>query len=108
MVNAGQLNRRIIIGVINDGFNEETGRDEGGEGFKPLKTVWANVKHVRGSEYFQAAAVNAEKTTIFTIRYQKELTEKHVIKYNDALYNIRSINDPSEGHDIQIITGELM
>lgn len=108
MANAGQLNRRIIIGTMTDGFNEDSGRDEGDSTFEPLRTVWANVKHVRGSEIFQAAAVNAERTVTFTIRYQNDLTEDHVIKYDNVIYNIRAINDPSEGHDIQIITAEAV
>lgn len=108
MANAGQFNRRIVIGIIPDGFDEESGRDEGSTDFEPIRTVWANVKHVRGSEMFQAAAVNAERTVTFTIRYQRDLTEKHFIKYNNAIYNIRAINDPSEGHDIQIITAEAV
>lgn len=105
MINAGQLNRRITIGIITDGINPDTGRDEG-RTFAPIRTVWANVKHVRGSEYFQAAAVSAERTVTFTIRYQPDLTEKHAILYSDVIYNIKAINDASEGHKIQVITGE--
>lgn len=108
MADAGKLNRRIIIGVMPDGFSEDTGRDEGENAFIPSCTVWANVKHVRGSEFFAAAAVQAEQTVTFTIRYRSEITTDNVIKYGDTLYNIRAINDPSEGHDIQIITAEAV
>lgn len=108
MADAGKLNKRIIIGVMPDGFSEDTGRDEGSNAFIPQRTVWANVKHVRGSEFFEAAAVNAEQTVTFTIRYRAELTSDHYIKYKDVVYNIRAINDPSEGHDIQIITAEAV
>ena len=107
MANAGQLNRRVTIGIMMDGINPETGRDEGCI-FVPHYTVWASVKHVRGSEMFQAAAVHAERTVTFTIRYREDLTEKNIIKYGDTLYNIRAINDPSERHDIQIITAEAV
>lgn len=108
MADAGKLNKRITIGVMSDGFNEETRRHDRDDTFVPVATVWAAVKHVRGSEYFAAAAVNAEQTVTFTIRYRAELNTDHVIKYGDTLYNIRAINDPSEGHDIQIITAEAV
>ena len=107
MANAGQLNRRVTIGIMTDGINSETGRDEGCT-FVPLCTVWAGVKHVRGSEMFQAAAVHAEQTVTFTIRYREGLTEKNIIEYSGTLYNIRAINDPSERHDIQVITAEAV
>ena len=90
MINAGQLNRRVEICELTDGINPETGRDEG-QKYVPVCTVWANVKHVRGSEYFTAAAVNAERTVTFTIRYKKILTEDHYIKYGGTYYNIRAI-----------------
>ena len=48
MINAGQLNRRVEICELTDGINPETGRDEG-QKYVPVCTVWANVKHVRGS-----------------------------------------------------------
>ena len=107
MINAGQLNRRVEICELTDGINPETGCDEG-QKYVPVCTVWANVKHVRGSEYFTAAAVNAERTVTFTIRYKKNLTEDHYIKYGGTYYNIRAINDASESHDIQIITAEAV
>ena len=108
MANAGQLNRRIKIILYSEGFNDDTGRDEGERTIKEKCTVWANVKHVRGSEYFEAAAVNAEQTVTFIIRYRADLTTDHVIEYKGVEYNIKAINDPSEGHSIQIITAEAV
>lgn len=107
MINAGQLNRQITIGTLTDGINPETGRDEG-RVFTSIKKVWANIKHVRGSEFFQAAAVSAERTVTFTIRYQSYLTEDNVIMYGETMYNIKAINDASEKHTIQVVTAEAV
>lgn len=107
MNNVGRLNKRITIGIATDGINPETGRYQG-EGFRPIRTVWASVKHVKGSEYFQAAAVQAEKTVSFTIRYQRgiEITEEHQVLYNGKMYDIKAVNDVDEEHDVIVLTCE--
>ncbi len=109
MINPGKFNRPIEIGIITDGINPDTGRDEGQE-YKAIRTVWAAVSHVRTSERFAAAAVNAEKTVTFTMRYQPDLfiTEDNVIKYSNSIYNIKSVSDPLEAHETLIITAEAV
>lgn len=109
MINPGRLNKKIIIGINGDNFSEDTGRDEG-RGFAPIRTVFASISHVRTSERFQAAAIGAEKTVTFTIRYQPDLiiTEDNVIKYNNCIYDIKSVSDPLEAHEMLIITAEAV
>lgn len=109
MINPGKFNRQIEIGEPPDNFNEDTGRDEGRD-FKYIRTVWAGVSHVKTSERFQAAAIGADKTVTFTIRYQPDLviTEDNVIRYNGLIYDIKSVSDPLEAHETLIITGEAV
>ncbi len=107
MINAGWLNKKITIGETRSGINPDTGRNEGAR-FEGMRTVWAGVKHVNGSEYFAAAAVNAQETMTFTVRYQPdlEITTKHIIQYAGKEYDIKAINDVNEKHEILIIMAE--
>ena len=100
-MNTGELFNRVTLqksteGESTNGFPEETWTD--------YKSVWASASNLFGREFFQAAAVNAETTIKFTIRYQKDLdatkntegvntTKLFRIKFNNALYNITFIDD---------------
>lgn len=109
MIDPGKFNKRITICTDGESFSEETGRDEGRES-ADIRTVWAAVSHVRTSERFQAAAIGAEKTVTFTIRFQPDLTvtEDNFIKYGGKLYNIKSVSDPLEKHETLVITAEAV
>lgn len=104
-MNAGEFNRRVTLGVMSDGIDPETGRDTGSV-FKPSVTVWARIRYVRGKEYFRAAAVHAERTVTFTIRYRPDVTTKTVIEYDGVRYDVRAINDQAEKHEILILQCE--
>ena len=89
-MNIGDLKRRVTFQrfttVVNDnGFEEETWQD--------YKTVWASVSNLYGREYFEAAAIQAEKTVKFTIRFINEIDESMRIKFRDKQYNITSIDN---------------
>ncbi len=51
------------------------------------------VSNLYGREYFQATAVQAEKTVKFTIRFIKDITESMRILFRDKQYNITSIDN---------------
>lgn len=104
-MNAGEFNRQIVLGAMTDGIDPETGRDCGSV-FVPEATVWARIRYVRGDEYFRAAAVHAERTVTFTIRWRPGVTTKTVISYNGDCYDVRAINDQSEKHEILILQCE--
>ncbi|KEI02989.1 phage head closure protein [Clostridium botulinum] len=85
-----ELKHKVVIqkyvnGVNENGFEEETWQD--------YKTVWASVSNLYGREYFEAAAIQAEKTVKFTIRFIKEIDEGMRIKFRDKQYNITSIDN---------------
>ncbi|MBY6758640.1 phage head closure protein [Clostridium botulinum] len=91
----GKLNKRIKFVV------EQNGTDEDGyplPGEKIIRECQASVRGLRGREFYNAAAVQAQDDKIFNCRYFKGLTPDMQIKYNDTLYNITSINDLNEKH----------
>ena len=86
----GEMRHRItfqrITPVINEnGFDSELPRE--------YKTVWASVSNLSGREYYQAAAIQAEKTVKFTIRYLSDLAEDMEILFEGKKYNITSIDN---------------
>lgn len=85
-----ELKHKVVIqkyvnGVNDNGFEEETWQD--------YKTVWAFVSNLYGREYFEAAAIQAEKTVKFTIRFINEIDESMRIKFREKQYNITSIDN---------------
>jgi SPP1 family predicted phage head-tail adaptor len=57
---------------------------------KIIKTVWAAVSNLHGREYFAAAAIQAEKTVKFIIRYLENLDTSMGILFQGRRYNIIS------------------
>lgn len=83
-MNAGDLNRRITIQrrVANEvkGENKYT--------FADFATVHANMRPLRGREFFAAAQYQAELTTKFTIRYRTDVDETMRISYRGEFFDI--------------------
>jgi len=63
------------------------------EAWVDYKTVWAAVTHLSGREYFAAAAVRAENTVIFTIRYQPGIDATFKILFRGLKYKINAIDN---------------
>ncbi len=85
----GDLRHRITIQkrstTINEnGFEVETWQD--------YKTVWAAVSNLHGREYFAAAAVQAENTVKFTVRYLPSLDTTMRINFRGKTYDITAID----------------
>jgi SPP1 family predicted phage head-tail adaptor len=86
----GDLRHRItlqkFINEVNEnGFETEVWQD--------YKTVWASVSNLSGKEYYQAAAVQVEKTVKFTIRYLYGISSDMRILFEGKQYNITSIDN---------------
>lgn len=83
---AGDFRHRIIIQL----------RDEN-ESWNDYLTVYARVNGLSGSEYWAAAAIQAEQTIYFDVRYQKALKsltpQMCRIVFNGNRYDIQSIDD---------------
>lgn len=73
----------------------ETTDEEGfaTQNWQDIATVWASVENLYGREYWQAAAIQAENTVKFTIRYRKDLSNDMKIKFQGKLYNIISVDN---------------
>lgn len=86
----GDLRHRIILQKFvettdEEGFSTQEWQD--------VATVWASVENLYGREYWQAAAIQAENTVKFIIRYRNDITNDMRIKFKDKLYNIISIDN---------------
>ena len=84
----GRLDRRIVI-EVNTPTRSPSG--EKVDSWATLATVWAEVRPLRGKEFFDAAAVQSEIDTKFRIRFRSDLTTKMRINYDGNLYDIHSI-----------------
>ena len=91
----GKLNRRIVVQIFSVEVNANGFEVEG---WYPYKTIWASVTNLHGREFFQAQAVQAEKTVKFSIRYMKDLTTNMRILFEDKPYNITFIDNIKYGN----------
>ncbi|OAB48462.1 phage head closure protein [Paenibacillus antarcticus] len=72
-LNAGKLNRRITI--QKKGLSEDAaGYPITNPPWEEVATVWASREPLRGREFFEAAAAQAEKTVRYKIRYRAGIT----------------------------------
>lgn len=105
--NSGSFRHRItfqefVNGTDSDGFPIEQWQD--------VKTAWAMIKTLQGREYYQAAAVQAENTTRFVIRYTTGINNKMRIKYGERIFDITAppINDDEKNTTLTIIAKEVI
>lgn len=86
----GDLRHRITLQKYN-----ETTDDEGfsTQEWQDIATVWASVENLFGREYWQAAAIQAENTVKFIIRYRKDVTTDMRIQFQGQQYEIISIDN---------------
>lgn len=107
MLNAAELNKKIK-------FQSKSGATVDSEGYNvPGEIVeipvWAKVKTLQSKEYFNAKATQSENTTVFVIRYRKDIDEDMKILLNDRVFEIVSlINDDEKNITITIIGREVV
>lgn len=91
----GRLNRRIDI------LKYEVTRDEyGGEQreWVKVKSLWASIQPVSGTEYFKAQQVEAQNITTIIIRYRTDISVLNRVRYLDKTYEIIGISDNFTNH----------
>ncbi len=86
----GELRHRItfqkLITILNEnGFEIDTWKD--------YKMVWASISNLQGREYYAAAAIKAENTVKFKIRYIYGIDTTMRIMFREKSYNIISIDN---------------
>lgn len=94
-MNSGALNKRITFNAMSKVS------DALGDHLKPeaYKTVWANVKAVRGSEYYEAQKIRNSLTYKITCRYLDGITPEMTITYGTKTMKIETVIDINESHD---------
>lgn len=101
----GELKHRItiqrLVTITNEnGFTEENYID--------YKEVWASIRNLYGKEFYEAAAIQKEKTVKFLIRAVDEIDETMRISFKGKTYDITSIdNIRYENKYIEIKTLEV-
>jgi SPP1 family predicted phage head-tail adaptor len=110
-MNPGKFNARITF--QRDLNKDQEVTNENGfpvENWTDVKTVWAMIKTVQGREYYQAAAVQAENTVRFVIRYTKGITNDMRIVYEGRVFEIIAppINDDERNITLTIIAKEVI
>lgn len=61
-------------------------------------TVWANIKPLRGREYFEMQKIQSEITHKITIRYRSDINTLNRIRYKERILNIKSVIDIDNRH----------
>lgn len=94
--------QQLVSSTDDSGFPLETWAD--------VKTAWAMIKTLQGREYFAAAAVQAENTTRFVIRYTTGIDNRMRIKYGARIFEIIAppINDDEKYNTLTIIAREVI
>lgn len=103
-LNTGKLNRRITIQKKGPS-EDESGYPIPNPPWIDIMTVWASREPLRGREYFAAAAVQAETTVRYKIRYREGIKSyMRLIDLKDnRIYELDSViddpfNDRTETH----------
>lgn len=102
------LNRRITLEVATESVDPE---GIAVEMWQEVASVWAARRPLRGREYFEAAAVNAEKTVKYVIRYRVGIkSNMRLVDQKDGLlYSVRAVLDDYYGDRTQThIMAELI
>jgi SPP1 family predicted phage head-tail adaptor len=113
MINTGKLNKKITFQKITQTSNTM------GDHPVPetVKTVWANVKAVRGTEYYEAQRIRPEVTFKITCRYftfledgsQREVgPDMRILYRNKTLKIVDAINIDEEDREYEIHAVEVV
>ena len=84
----GAMRERITIQVVSE-TQSSTGYPA--QSWGTYATRWASVKNTGGGEDEESGQKTATRGTVFTIRYDISVTEKHRILYRSNLYDIKAI-----------------
>lgn len=103
MINNGRLRSRIDI-LKKWTKTTELGSDK--EVYKVLKTVYAEVRPLRGKEYLESVQLENSISYKITIRYTN-IDATHYIRYNNRFFDIESVIDVENRHrDIELMCKE--
>lgn len=78
------------------------------EDWVDISTVWAAVSNLSGREFYAAAAVQAENTVEFTIRYFPEVDTSERILFRQKAYNITAIDNIEYKNKYMVIKTQIL
>ena len=93
---AQELNRKITFRRVTITQNPVTG--EMVETWADFVSVFAKIEPLVGREYLAAAAIQAEDTTKFTMRYRGDVDQTMKIRWDGKDWNIQSIQNIRAGN----------
>ena len=93
----GDLKHRI---TFQDSMKTPDGYKGHTESWTNFATVWASVEPLAGREYFFSQQIKAEVTHRVKIRYRDDITVKMRIQFGVKVFEIESILDIKERHEI--------
>ncbi|MDX1806542.1 MAG: phage head closure protein [Paenisporosarcina sp.] len=105
---SGKFNHRITFQEIvpNSGVNENGFPIDA---WQDVKSAWAMIKTLKGSEYFSSSSTQNETESRFVIHYTTGLHPNMRIFYHDRTFNIESIiNDDEADKTLTIIVKEAI
>ncbi len=88
---AGDLRHRITIQElteVKDPLSGEVTND-----WKDICTIWAEIRALRGREYFAAQQTIAESSHEITIRYRKGIKPTMRAVHDDRIFDIQAVLD---------------
>lgn len=103
MFNAQELNHLIEfqeLTVTRDQYGGEI------ESWETVATAYAKVEPLVGREFFAAAAVQAENTVKFTLRYRSDLNTFMRLVYDGDDWNMTSVIDIKGRHRETLVMAE--
>ncbi|MDT2277698.1 phage head closure protein, partial [Paenibacillus larvae] len=101
-MNPGKLNKRITI-KKHEPLPDGAGGYEDDDGLADVATIWANIRPLRGREYWQSQQTQAEVTHSIMIRYRKDIDRSHVVNYSGRLFDIQHIINVDEANRTLIL-----
>ena len=94
-LNIGRLNKRVTFYTRSDTVNE---LNQKSKKLTQIRTVWASVAPVRGLERYELQKMQEEVTYRIYTRYLADIHADLYIKYENSLYEIRSVIDVDLEH----------
>lgn len=94
-MNPGLFNKRITFQLFTETINENGFPVEY---WQDVKTVWAMIRTLKGTEYYQAATTQNENSIRFVIRYTTGLHPDMRVFYNSRTFDVESIINNDEAN----------
>ena len=99
---AGELRHRITIrkrGGGKDAFGQPLPND-----WVDVASVWANIRHLNGSESIRAGAITSIVNASIRIRHRKDVTAAMRAVYAGENYEIQAVLPGGDGVHVDLVT----